>query len=280
MRVLIIALIGVAVLVAIYFIFIAPGMQPVRVEIPAFEPGTTVRVTGEGRDETIRAPGQIFLRPGTYRFDITAPGFEPESLTAEVARGRLPDFAAVRLRPSAIALDLRTQPGGARVVIDGTEVGTTPYQGTITPGRHRIRIFLPGYRTLDREMDFRAPYSIDQALEALPPVTLPADAIRIQDGRPFVRMRTLTELVGGYIYWEEPNAEGRILDHFSYVTTRTLMNSAGRRVELPAANFLFNDRTWVLVTSLRELGATLDASAGRFIMPTGHLVNAPATAFR
>lgn len=280
MRVLVIALIGVGILVGIYFIFVAPGLAPVRVEIPAFEPGTSVRITGEDRDETLQAPGEIFLRPGTYTFEITAPGFHPESLTTEVARDQLPDFGAITLRRTVIPLDLRTRPEGARVVVDGVEAGVTPFVGTVTPGRHLIRIHLPGYRTIERDLDFQAPYSIDVALEALPAVNLPADAIRVQDGRPFVRIRTLTELVGGHIYWERPNAEGRILDRFSYVTTRTLMNAAGRRVELPAVNFLYRDRTWVLVASLPELGVTVDAPAGRFIMPTGHLVTAPAQAFR
>jgi len=60
---------------------------------------------------------------------------------------------------------VRTIPAGARVAVDGTAVGTTPYSGKIAGGRHRITFEYEG-RVEHREIsvDFAEPAVLDLTL--------------------------------------------------------------------------------------------------------------------
>jgi len=58
-------------------------------------------------------------------------------------------LAAQGLRQVTIS----SEPAGAAVAIDGAAVGSTPWTGEISPGRHRIRISSKGYASLVRTVD-------------------------------------------------------------------------------------------------------------------------------
>lgn len=46
-------------------------------------------------------------------------------------------------------LSVLSSPEGATVLLDGRPVGITPWTGETWPGRHRVNLLLPGYRTSD-----------------------------------------------------------------------------------------------------------------------------------
>ncbi len=58
----------------------------------------------------------------------------------------------------AVALDLSVMPEKAAVYVDGSFLGTGGELSelNLTPGRHRVEVVAPGYKTYDREVDVRA----------------------------------------------------------------------------------------------------------------------------
>lgn len=110
------------------------------------------------------------------------------------------------LRQTHARVLIRTQPPGAGVEVDGSDVGwTTPDQRWLTEGRHPIRVHLEGYR--DHRVELVLGAAGDQTLEVtlqpLPRVgqievrsTPPGVAVRI-DGEPAGQTPLSRELPAG-----------------------------------------------------------------------------------
>jgi hypothetical protein len=72
-------------------------------------------------------------------------------------------IADLRLRPAK--LTVRSSPTGATVLIDGQQVGTTPYEHAIRGGSHRVAVELRGARDeRDVVLEFGEPETVDLAL--------------------------------------------------------------------------------------------------------------------
>ncbi|MGB1700106.1 MAG: PEGA domain-containing protein, partial [Nannocystaceae bacterium] len=73
-------------------------------------------------------------------------------------------------------LEVRTEPAGAVVRVDGEIVGTTPLERTLPSGKHRVRVESMGYISLEKEIVFveGATETVDLTLEPLPSVLPPA----------------------------------------------------------------------------------------------------------
>ena len=54
-------------------------------------------------------------------------------------------------RTAAVAVD--SEPGGARVLLDGRERGRTPLVAAMPPGRHQLLLQLEGRRDVNTEFD-------------------------------------------------------------------------------------------------------------------------------
>lgn len=103
------------------------------------------------------------------------------------------------IRPST--LTVRTIPAGAKVSVDGTPRGTTPYSGRIDGGRHRITFEHDG-RTEDREIsvDFGEPAVLDLTLRGEAGtlrVVGPPGAVLTVDGMPAGSLPTSIDLPPG-----------------------------------------------------------------------------------
>lgn len=81
------------------------------------------------------------LTPGTHIVEFRRRCWEPERLTLDLPEPRDYEIAPVRLVESLAALQLRSDPPGARIYIDGEPMGLTPrdLEG-ICSGRHRIEV--------------------------------------------------------------------------------------------------------------------------------------------
>ena len=81
---------------------------------------------------------------------------------------------ALNLGPTM--LEVRSEPEGAVVRVDGEIVGTTPLERALPSGKHSVRVEASGYISLEREVVFveGATESIDLTLEPLPSVLPPA----------------------------------------------------------------------------------------------------------
>ena len=117
-------------------------------------PGATVLVDG-----TLRGVAPLSVRNvpfGEHTVEIRLTGFETvtREVTVNPADPVVP--VPVQLTPAdpetpaageALAsLVVESRPAGARVVIDGEQVGVTPLVAAVPPGRHRVELERDGYR--------------------------------------------------------------------------------------------------------------------------------------
>jgi hypothetical protein len=111
------------------------------VEVDGAEPGAEIAVDGLQRGEyPLAAP--LRARVGTHVVRVVKEGFEPFEARVEVAGGKLERVDA-RLRPLRRAGRLRVieQSGRALVVlVDGSVVGKTPWDGQLSPGEHAVAL--------------------------------------------------------------------------------------------------------------------------------------------
>ena len=101
--------------------------------------------------EAARAPlaGPLRVVGGTHVVGAIAPGYSPsrkEITLAGRSRGKV-SFELVALQGRLAHLQLHTHLPGARVVVDGQPLGTTPLPAslTLTPGPHQVALERPGY---------------------------------------------------------------------------------------------------------------------------------------
>ncbi|MDD5225233.1 MAG: formylglycine-generating enzyme family protein [bacterium] len=105
---------------------------------------------------------------GQHKLRIEHPDYEPVEDSIEV-RNRATEEATLKLQGKPGKILIASTPLRARVFLDGTRRGETPYAGNLSPGRHRIRVDLPGYQPKDLEIEIRPnrPQSVSLELEAL-----------------------------------------------------------------------------------------------------------------
>jgi sugar lactone lactonase YvrE len=107
-------------------------------------PGATVRIDGQEIGMTpvlYQAPG-----PGSIVVEIEKPGYE--SVRDEVAIEQYETRREYELKAVNMSARIRSIPTGAKVFLDGQDTGQvseTELSG-LTPGPHRLRLLLPGFR--------------------------------------------------------------------------------------------------------------------------------------
>src|SRR5690349_10512675 len=112
-----------------------------------------VSVDEDARDYVIRF--ELFDASGTSvakaesSCDICA---ETEA-AAQTGKDLAAFLAANATAAAGTSVRITSEPAGATVVIDGAEVGTTPYEAAIEPGPHSIALRHDGYDASSREFE-------------------------------------------------------------------------------------------------------------------------------
>ncbi len=160
------------------------GPHLVRLELDGYEPYEVVKTVSEGASELVHhkfkpipTTGQIDfasnptgadiildgrnvgktpytlrdVEPGEYTVIIRHRGYNDWTGRVNVEVGKLSEVKA-ELVPSDTTISVTTVPAGFELYIDGVDVGTTPYSGTISQGRHDIRIEKLGFRTIEETL--------------------------------------------------------------------------------------------------------------------------------
>jgi hypothetical protein len=90
---------------------------------------------------------------GAHRWKVVQPGAEPAEGVVEVVAGRN-HLVPVVLETSRGVVVVSSRPAGAKVRIDGADVGVTPLRlKAVTPGKHAVEIALEGYARAVRALD-------------------------------------------------------------------------------------------------------------------------------
>jgi hypothetical protein len=80
------------------------------------------------------------------------------------------------------ALRVTSSPTGATVSIDGDNVGTTPWQGELSQGEHRLRVSHAGYSPVEQRVSIPAGERLEQSLRLTPRQTNVAVKISANPG--------------------------------------------------------------------------------------------------
>ena len=106
------------------------------------------RASGPAVDST--APGVALLEE--------VPGSSEELPVVQplIVDDAVPDAGATTVAPQPGLLDVRSEPAGARVYIDGTQQGLTPMRLTLAAGRYDVRLTREGYGDVRRTANVAA----------------------------------------------------------------------------------------------------------------------------
>ena len=96
----------------------------------------------DGRLTTVGPMLDIEREAGAYELAVQHPFFRPATQQVELKRGETTEVE-IPLEPVAGRLTIRSDPTGARVIIDGVDVGKTPIEQTLPGGEYRVRIAAP-----------------------------------------------------------------------------------------------------------------------------------------
>ena len=109
---------------------------------------------------------KVLLLPGEHKVEVRQAGYDTFARKLVVEPGQVQTVrVAIHLLPGArvpdvtAMLKITVQPGRAAVFLDGQyvghagELGGSVHSLLISPGKHRVKIELPGYRTFETEVN-------------------------------------------------------------------------------------------------------------------------------
>ena len=108
------------------------------IELTSNPPGATALIDGQARGVT---PLTLSLAPGQYTIELRGGGGETRSVPVSVTAGaQASHYVELPNRPSALGqLQVRTEPAGAKVTVDGVPVGVSPMMVVdLAPGEHTV----------------------------------------------------------------------------------------------------------------------------------------------
>ena len=174
-----------------HFRFSAPGFYP-RVGSVTVKQGVTVRVDVELEpvvssvmiDSEPRGAKVIFqekaqgatplvisdLAVGSYSAQIVRPGYAEARVSWKIVNERPLPLISVKLKMTSGRLRVKTRPEAARVLVNGRQVGTSPYSGTLEAGVYTLRVERDGYDPREEQVTVVSgeEASVDLALSSSP----------------------------------------------------------------------------------------------------------------
>jgi|SRR5437899_3323036 len=109
---------------------------------------------------------KVLLLPGEHKVEVRQAGYDTFTRKLVIEPGQVQTVrVAIHLLPGArvpdvtAMLKITVQPGRAAVFLDGQyvghagELGGSVHSLLISPGKHRVKIELPGYRTFETEVN-------------------------------------------------------------------------------------------------------------------------------
>lgn len=128
---------GAAVALALFALWPRPGI----LQVESHPAGAVVVVDGERH----QAPCKVRLAPGSHEVKVALQGHRPHLERVELSAGQSFKLVA-RLESASGAVRFSTQPGGARVYLEGRLKGVSPLElKGLPPGRFKVLVVKPGY---------------------------------------------------------------------------------------------------------------------------------------
>jgi TonB family protein len=121
-----------------------PSVRTGAIEIATEPVGAQVWVDNT---KTGRSPLALSgILPGRHAIRVALPGFSSAELNLDVPAGAFAVPLRFTLQPANAVLQVRSEPDGALVFIDGQPRGTTPIETlSLPPGKHGVELTLKGF---------------------------------------------------------------------------------------------------------------------------------------
>ena len=182
--------------------------------------------------------GRYLLRPGEYSLDISAPGYEPLATSVTVTKADSQRFE-FSLQPRPGLVEIRSQPPGATVSLDGEPLGDTPLAALeLAPGEYQLALSHPRYLPVTTTLSVTGRGKSETIEQVLAPAwaavdisSEPAGAEILVDGEPVGLTPATLELLQG-----ERQLLLRLPGFASW--QRTLAVTAGEDTELDTVQLL------------------------------------------
>jgi len=97
--------------------------------------------------------GPVVLSPGEYEVKVSLDGYEETTLRIKLV-AKAVEERTLTLVPAPAALSVKADQEGARVIVDGEEVGQTPLYGPIelAQGEHTVLVSKDGFEDSERDV--------------------------------------------------------------------------------------------------------------------------------
>lgn len=213
-----------------------PPPVPVRVSIRAEPDDAAVTIDGRAAG---KSPVKKELLPGSHVVVVRAAGRRALEQRLELVSGRDVDvFVALRPDGGTGKLRVTSSPPGARLLVDGTGAGETPFEAKGLKGKRKLRVELRGFVPEEREVSLEEGLDSEVAF-ALRPMpddpalvveSLPTGAKVLIDGRARGQTPWIGVVGAGAHELVLEGAEGRAL---STAFTMPGKNDLLLRLQLP-----------------------------------------------
>lgn len=141
----------------------------VRVTVVVDGGPAELTVDGEGVG-TSPLSKPLLLSPGAHAFRAVREGHQPAEKRVTLTSGAAVRVVLAPVRKKGI-LRVESAPAGARVIVEGREVGRTPWEGRLPAQGHTVTLRLEGFRPGEERVILEAGVAreLRLSLEALPP---------------------------------------------------------------------------------------------------------------
>lgn len=154
-----------------------------RLLVKADVVGATIEVDGRVIGESpMRMP--FVVRAGRHDVTVSRPGHQRFQATVKVRSGR-DKVVRARLPAVAAVLRVRTEPSGARVLLNGRMLGLAPVDVELAPGRGLLEVLADGHSRHREPLRLELGAVTDRQIQLVPVDTAPADAVQGASDAPW-----------------------------------------------------------------------------------------------
>ncbi len=139
----------------------------------ATTPAAAVHVQVDGADRGTTPLQPLEVAAGEHEVQLRAKGYKPVTTRLSVAGGGEQQTLRATLVPDRAPVSFSSEPAGATVRVDGTEVGHTPLTVDLSSGARAVAVTLAGHRPAGRTID----------VVAEQPLTVPPFRLEPKPGR-------------------------------------------------------------------------------------------------
>jgi len=110
--------------------------------------------------DTIKADldnaGLVKITRGPHQLRLESARYLPHEQKIEIEGYGKEQQLNIKLRPAWANISISSQPGAAKVRVDGEPIGQTPLTAPILQGRHKVELNLPGFKPLSATQEVEA----------------------------------------------------------------------------------------------------------------------------